>query len=52
MSCSLSLTTVTSPAPSSAPHTEPAPPMTTISKYSMLALRPNGVGFTLRCMCA
>ncbi len=46
--CKRSLRIVTTAAPSSAPGMCAAPPITAISKYSMLASRPNGVGFTAR----
>ena len=52
MSCRRSFTTVTSAAPNTAPGSAPTPPTTAISRYSIPALMPNGVGLTERCMCA
>ncbi|MPM89148.1 hypothetical protein SDC9_136256 [bioreactor metagenome] len=52
MSCSHCLSTVITPAPTSAPQTWPAPPTTAMKRYSMPMCRPNGVGFTKRCMWA
>ena len=51
-SCSHCLSTVNTPAPTSAPQTWPAPPMTVMNRYSMPICRPNGFGLTKRCMCA
>ncbi len=47
-SLSWSRSTVTTPAPSTAPQSEPAPPRMTMNRYSMPAVRLNGVGLT-RC---
>ena len=48
MSCSHCLSTVITPAPTSAPHTCPAPPTTAMNRYSMPIWRPKGVGLTKR----
>ncbi len=50
--CSISFNSVISVAPSTAPQTLPAPPTTAMNRYSMLAVRLNGVGLTKRCRCA
>ena len=46
------LRSVISVAPTTAPHTLPAPPTTAMNRYSMPWLMPNGVGLTKRCRCA
>ena len=51
-SCSQVLLIVITAAPSSAPQTYPAPPITAMKSNSMPAGSENGVGFTKRCMCA
>ncbi|MNQ84322.1 hypothetical protein D3C85_994460 [compost metagenome] len=51
-SCNHCLATVNTPAPTSAPQTWPAPPMTVMNRYSMPICRPKGLGFTKRCMWA
>ncbi len=52
MSCNTCFASVMSVAPTTAPHTLPAPPTTAMNRYSMPWLMPNGVGFTKRCKCA
>ena len=44
MSCSTCFASVISVAPTTAPHTLPAPPTTAMNRYSMPWLMPNGVG--------
>ena len=51
-SCSICFSSVISVAPSTAPHTLPAPPTTAMNRYSMPCVMKNGVGLTKRCRCA